>query len=154
MRILASSLAALFVAGAAIATPAAAQDDNIVPVVAGAMFTILDGNGDGIVDPAEIDKARLRMFDRLDDDGDGKVTAAERDERMAQMKRRSERMMEGGKKMFSRLDANKDGAVTREEYLGRSLPFLPLIDIDGDGSISRVEFDRVAGVVAAMRGNR
>lgn len=43
------------------------------------MFKMLDTNGDGFLDAAEIDAMSARRFARLDANGDGKVTAAERE---------------------------------------------------------------------------
>jgi hypothetical protein len=43
------------------------------------MFQMMDANGDGFIDAAEIDALSARRFQRMDADGDGKVTAAERE---------------------------------------------------------------------------
>lgn len=42
------------------------------------MFGMLDGNGDGALDRAELGKMAERRFGRMDADGDGVLTAAER----------------------------------------------------------------------------
>lgn len=42
------------------------------------MFGMIDGNGDGSLDKAELGKMAERRFGRMDADGDGVLTAAER----------------------------------------------------------------------------
>jgi hypothetical protein len=42
------------------------------------MFGMVDGNGDGALDKAELGKMAERRFGRMDADGDGVLTAAER----------------------------------------------------------------------------
>ena len=42
------------------------------------MFGMLDGNGDGALDKAELGKMAERRFGRMDADGDGVLSAAER----------------------------------------------------------------------------
>ena len=42
------------------------------------MFGMLDGNGDGSLDKAELGKMAERRFGRMDADGDGLLSAAER----------------------------------------------------------------------------
>lgn len=85
-------------------------------------FDQLDGNGDGVLDKAELDKVRDRVrgelkergeerFEGTDTNGDG---AIDRAEAQAEAQRRVA-------EMFDRLDDDGDGRLTREE-ISRGVP--------------------------------
>ncbi len=46
--------------------------------------------------------------------------------------------------LFTQVDANKDGKVSPAELPAEARPFLGLVDVDGDGHLSKPEFDRIA----------
>jgi hypothetical protein len=52
------------------------------------MFGMLDTNGDGFLDAAELDAMSARRFARMDANGDGKITAEERESGRGQWRRR------------------------------------------------------------------
>ena len=117
-----------------------------------ARFKALDTDGDGKVGPEEYVARRKAAFARIDADKDGTVDKAEFD---AAFEKVRERMLahygaHRGKRhhrwrkrrshdMERRLDLNGDGKVTRAEFdtVGRIM-FLRL-DGDGDGAVTRKE---------------
>jgi Ca2+-binding EF-hand superfamily protein len=132
--ILLTAMAAVLVAGTAIAAPQA------TPPETGARHGMsrLDANGDGAVDRAEAAKTpRLaERFDRIDANGDGRITADERPDRKH---RRGGR--KNGLAYIVELDANTDGRISKieagtESPLGRHFDD---IDANRDGYVVRSE---------------
>jgi hypothetical protein len=51
---------------------------------------------------------------------------------------------------FSRLDGNGDGSLALSEFLDPAAPRIAgLADLDGDGTVSRAEFDRLVAALPA-----
>lgn len=138
------AVAAALIAGLASVPETAAQVRNPAgpPTLAGP-YGSGPGPGPGPMPPAPFATALPRdfpspverMFDMLDADHDGVVTVAEALKRVDDL--------------FDAIDQNKDGALDKSEFdtwFGRANPeaarfFLVLYDIDGDGKVTRAEFE-------------
>ena len=142
LTLLASALLAspLLMAGCASSEPPSRADR-----FADAVFTRLDTDDDGVVEPRELDDARARQFARADLNGDGYIAGAEfeelRADRPDQGGRRGRRG--GGGDPVARMDRDGDGRVSRLEFRGTT-DLLERADFDGDGSITRREFETAA----------
>jgi len=105
------------------------------------MFERLDADGDGIVTRAEVEAAHLGRAAEMDADGDGTISRAEfvawhTARAAARTERRAERM-------FDRLAGRGAEGIAPEEMLreGRLDRMFERLDTDGDGAISREEFE-------------
>lgn len=65
------------------------------------LIQTFDDNGDGLIDPSEVERQKAELFSALDDDGDGSVS---RDE-----------FMRGESLLFAEFDLNRDGLITPDE---------------------------------------
>ncbi|MEM8630297.1 MAG: EF-hand domain-containing protein [Pseudomonadota bacterium] len=134
---------AIFGAGTAMlaTTVFAQEDENRRAQRAAEIFEQLDADGDGSVTQAEIEAARSGRFGEMDANGDGEVTE---EELTAHIEARSARRVErAAAEMLSRNDANSDGVLTEDE-LGQSergARRFEQVDTDGDGVVTREEFD-------------
>ena len=144
MRILLSLLAAVATSGcmAGLANAAAAQGGQRDPAQ---LLERSDLNGDGRITRHECAEARARMFDRLDRNRDGQVNQADAP------KRRIARNSGGGGRLkaFAELmDSNGDGRVTRVEFVDGPSPLFDRADADRDGFVTKSEIAvlRAAGV--------
>ena len=52
--------------------------------------------------------------------------------------------------LFTQMDADKNGKVSPAELPAEARPFLGLVDIDGDGQLSKPEFDRIAANLQSL----
>jgi Ca2+-binding EF-hand superfamily protein len=112
-------------------------------------FEELDANSDGKITAEEMTAHMQSRFDGADTDGDG---AMSRDELIARMTaRHAERIAGYADHMIERYDANDDGKldVTEMQRRGKG-GMIKRMDTDGDGAISKEEFD----AKRAMQGKR
>ncbi|GAA5480761.1 alpha/beta hydrolase fold domain-containing protein [Haloferula helveola] len=54
--------------------------------------------------------------------------------------------------IFDQIDTNRDGKVTPAELPEQARPFMALVDANGDGNLSKQEFERIAAVVRQLQG--
>lgn len=125
---------AAFAAARALAEPQGAALDIV--------FDRLDADGDGSISNAEMTDAKTHQFQRADRNGDGQLTAAERAAVQARLDRAKAAMDAGA----DRLDSNGDGTLSLAEFTARA-PMFALLDIDGDGAVSRAEADRALNIL-------
>jgi Ca2+-binding EF-hand superfamily protein len=108
-----------------------------------ASFEGMDDNGDGRVSAREHAAAAKRMFETMDRNDDGKVSAAEMD--AAQPKVTGRRARKGGmsaKQKIRAVDGNGDKVLSAAEHEAASERMFGRMDANGDGRLSRAEFDR------------
>lgn len=113
-------------------------------------FAVIDANGNGALDTAELDAAQQRIVARLEErrrnvaranfaaadaNADGKVTLEEWE---AAASRAPLRVWTGAQLLRS-LDADRNGLVSREEYRSSQLDQFDARDGDGDGAIGSSE---------------
>jgi Ca2+-binding EF-hand superfamily protein len=123
----------------------------------GQIFDRLDPNGDGVIDPQELQTARRSAFERADVNGDDYVTGGEMDALADGLRNAVEDSGGGGRlrgrlaqrrgsesaaDTLERLDTNKDGRISETEFVGAANPLLERFDGNGDGQITRTEMDR------------
>jgi Ca2+-binding EF-hand superfamily protein len=137
-------VSALILSGLGVAALAQAAAPD---AMASAIFSKLDADQDGAVTMAEMAAHKSAQFARADRDGNGIVDASEmaaiRD-RMAKLAAAASSTTDLG---LSRLDSDGDGTLSLAEYTART-PIFVLMDGDGDGAITRPEFDRVRAAIA------
>ncbi len=139
----------LLITGAlmALSVPAFAGDR-----MAGMAFTRLDANGDGQLDAAELRQARAKRFERLDVNDDGFITVAEQVEAGNRMFRKAEALEGAMAIRFETLDTDGNGKLARDEFLNAPGAGLAArTDKNGDGLVSKVEFEAGLEAARAMR---
>ena len=132
-----AGIVTLILISAAGAAVAAGGDGKHAGKRLDAMFERLDLNKDGAIDKGEIAASRETRFTTSDTNADGLLTEAEI---MAAAKGRAERRV---KRMLSRLDRDGDGAISRVEYDKRASKrgdrMFERLDANGDGKVTREE---------------
>lgn len=126
--LLVASIAALLVAGSALAMPH--EGGRHGNAMFGAKF---DTNGDGQIEIAEIEAATLKQATEVDANRDGIIEAAELKAWHAAQRAKREQAR------LLRLDADGDGRVSVEEYAAGRAERLARRDANQDGVISRDE---------------
>lgn len=130
---------ALLLLAATLGAPALAQtlgaDLDLV-------FKRLDADANGRISQAEVTAAKSRQFARADRDGDGQVTPDERAAIRARLDR-GQGAMDGA---AERLDTDGSGSLSLSEFTARA-PMFALLDIDGDGALSRAEAERARAIL-------
>tara|TARA_B100000959_G_C14772663_1_gene538168 strand:- start:94 stop:771 length:678 start_codon:yes stop_codon:yes gene_type:complete len=117
-------------------------------------FKVLDGDGDGVVDRAEVQEglAKLQKKDRSSRD---RSSAA--GERSGERPGRDDPKRSGGKRerdpaaMFAKMDKNGDGTIEESEFPRKEI--FGRLDKNGDGQIDKEEFDTMSRQMK-QRGNR
>jgi len=130
----------------------------------GTMFDRMDADDNGVIDAADREARKEGHFARIDADGNGEVSKAEmqaaHEARRADMAERGEKRHDA---MFARLDTDKSGTLSESEFAamhgaregrgkmegrmhgghgeGRGMHMLKMADSNGDGSVTRAEFD-------------
>jgi len=104
-------------------------------------FEQIDANGDGSVTLAELMAHRAARFAAQDADGNGSLS---RDELLAAAREGAEKRVD---RILGHLDANEDGELTQDEMSkgrgGDGSKFFDRADGDGDGSITKAEFEEM-----------
>lgn len=131
-------LAPLFLA-ATLAAPALAQTPGAGLDM---LFARLDADADGRISQAEVTAAKARQFARADRNGDGQVTPEE----LALIQARLDRAQDAMAGAADRLDTDGNGSLSLTEFTARA-PMFALLDIDGDGALSRAEADRARTIL-------
>ncbi|HEX3888746.1 MAG TPA: signal transduction protein [Phenylobacterium sp.] len=80
----------------------------------GQVFRNADADHDGVVTRAEFADAGARLFARLDRDGDGYLTSADRSGRMG--RRRNASGSGAAEGLTAAMDADGDGRISRDEF--------------------------------------
>ena len=122
------------------------------------MFTKMDVNKDGKLDPADRTERQADRFAKLDADKDGKLSQQEftsgrpKREGMGKDRPGQGKMAHrgpdahGGMGMMAQMaDTNKDGAISRDEFLAAQAKHFEMMDVNKDGTVTAEE--RQAGRV-------
>jgi regulator of protease activity HflC (stomatin/prohibitin superfamily) len=129
-------LTVILLATSLIAAPALAQAGSR----ADRMFQTLDADGDGQITSAELQAHKTALFAAADANADGQLDEAERAAMHEAMRQRATADGIPG-------DANADGSLSLAEFTGNNPLFLRA-DADGDGTVTRAEFDALTGLLA------
>lgn len=124
----------LALALAAASHPAGADDDVDSAL---AWYDGFDRDGDAVVTVEEIQRAGSKRFRRADADGDGALDATEY---VGGTTDESER--ERYLARFAAMDDNQDGRVSAAEFDVYAIQVITSGDLDGDGAMTREEFER------------
>ena len=117
-----------------------------------ALFSRLDTNGDGQIDEKELEAARRAYFKQLDVNGDGIISQTELDRALERIYRRALMAGMALSSRFEQMDINGDLQVSESEFIAGPPSVLRAIaDTNGDGIVTREEFERVAAALRARR---
>ncbi|MEX2310802.1 MAG: EF-hand domain-containing protein [Pirellulales bacterium] len=109
-----------------------------------AMFSLIDADGDGVINKVELRKA-IKALKSLDTDNDGNITLAEVAAADGQARPGGNAEVD---RMMKELDKNGDGKLTEDEVPPHMLPMLAGADRNQDRAIDRDE------LAAAMQQNQ
>ena len=153
-----AAASAIAIAALAAAAPARAEGASPRNDV---LFVLADRNNDGTIDRSEVVVLRAAIFDAVDLDHNGFLTRSEAmavaeraraqvgDRIAAAIKAGPAAMARKRDLMAARLGLDKPGGLSRDDFIGRDAQFFAKADADASGTVSRAEFDAVAGVVGA-----
>lgn len=146
---LALSTAALAFSGAAVAAPGKMPQGDTTRAQAqeraATMFAKMDANKDGTLNEADRAAHHAMMFDKLDANNDGQVTKAEMEAMRAQ---------HAGKRAERRAERTGKPAPTEAQMAERKAERFARIDTDGNGAVSRAEFDAMHAKMGGKMGKR
>ncbi len=135
-------MTSLMVAIAAGATVAAGKEHGHGGPGRHISFDNVDTNKDGKLTQAEMEAHMEARFNETDADNNGLVSPEELSARMAE--KQSKRIDKRVRHMMDRKDANEDGQLSKEEMKPRFMAkMLKRADTDGDGALSKAEFEAV-----------
>lgn len=106
------------------------------------LFARLDTDADGRISQSEMTTTKSRQFARADRNGDGQVSAEE----LAAIRARLDRAQDAMAGAADRLDTDRNGALSLTGFTARA-PMFALLDIDGDGALSRAEAERARAIL-------
>lgn len=135
--------------GALFALPALAAATDAKPAPrAAVLFWLLDRNGDGFIDAAELKAFRTASFAAFDTNGDGSLSKPEAQAAFPAPpadSQRAQRFAQREDRMLKRIGF-KDGVagVAQADFVNRDMPILQRADADHDGKISKAEFEAAA----------
>ena len=107
-----------------------------------------DANGDGRITRSEYVDARARMFDRLDRNQNGIIDKDDMPKRRLARRSGSGQRLEQAKDM---MDVDGDGRVTRVEFVDGPAPMFDRADTDRDGIVNQTELAALRQAIAARR---
>ncbi|MDW3225558.1 MAG: EF-hand domain-containing protein [Paracoccaceae bacterium] len=113
-------------------------------------FETLDANADGAITPEEMQAARALRMSTVDTNGDGFLTLEELEAGAA------ERAKSRAGKIMERLDTNEDAKLSAEELEKpeRADRRFNRVDADGDGEITKAEYDSAMSKMKKRHGHR
>ena len=94
-----------------------------------------DTNGDGVTTREKFHAARQRLFARLDRNGDGYIDRSDGSGRLTRRHEAQERLAE----LIGQLDADGDGRVSKAEFDDGPAPLFDRADTDHNGQLSQAE---------------
>lgn len=153
---------AALAASTAATLPADAKPNNEVRETV--IFWLLDRNGDGQIDKAEVEALRATIFDAVDTDNDGKVSRDEFSEVIGNTGRprhmrggpgsRSDGMEQRGdrhdgrrgERMMDRLGFDATDGLNKSDFVGATPKLFERADDDGSGTVSKSEFEQARNI--------
>jgi Ca2+-binding EF-hand superfamily protein len=105
-------------------------------------FEGCDSNGDGFVSAAESGSAAEKIFDAIDSDDDGAITESELTAARTAMDRRG---APSAAELIAQVDQDDDGQLTKAEWIAAESAAFRQGDKDGDGKLSRDEWNENTG---------
>lgn len=156
---LSAVIAASFALTAPVHAQEAAKTEPAKPAVTktdSAGIGAVDTNNDGAVSKSEADAVALAQFTAFDENKDGKIAESEFQSEIFKMhktpppadqKAQIEKMIAG---RFTGLDGNKDGSVTKAEYMEDATRRHKMMDLDGDGKVTKKELGELKAKIEAQ----
>ena len=117
--------------------------------LAGATYAGHRGGGMGFLDKGQLAVSAMEMFDAIDGDGDGKLTQAEID------KARNDRHAAHDADGDGNLSLEEFAGLWHETVRPLTVRAFQMLDTDGDAVVTRAEYDRpLTGIVERLDRDR